>query len=126
VTSELSLVLTRLALAVWKANPLKYDEWDRFMAESAEMQPYMAALTKAQQVAQIDRLTILKGNAEMDQKIAAAVKVLHQAGNPKRPTLILPKTIVVGRIPDVATLIQILDTHVMQLPANQPRSVASA
>jgi hypothetical protein len=125
VISELSLVLTRLALAVWMANPLKYDEWDRFMAESAEIQPYMSAVTKAQQVAEVDRLAILKGNAELDQKVAAAVKVLHQAGNPKQPTLILPKTIVVGRVPDVATLIQILDTHVMQLPAKQPPSVAN-
>jgi len=125
VTSELSLVLTRLALAMWTANPSKYDEWDRFMAEPVEMQQYLPALKKAQQLAEIDRMAILKGNTELDQKVAATVDVLHQAGSPKQPALILPRTIVVGRVPDVATLIQILDTHVMQLLANQPRTVVS-
>ena len=116
---EPAFAYARLGLALWAANPPAYGQWDRFMAQSPEIRRIDPAAKEARKFAKIRSNDIIRGSEESEAKLAAAVEVAKQAGDPMLPTLVLPKVLVSGRVPDVATLIKILDEHVMQVAKSQ-------
>ena len=112
---EPALRFARLTLAVWSADPESYDAWDRFMAESSKPRSFDSALEKAKDLADLESFDINNGNADTERKLAEAINLSKQAGDPSLPTLILPKVLVSGRVPNLATLIKILDEHALNV-----------
>jgi uncharacterized membrane protein len=101
----------RLSLAVWNANPSRYEEWDRFMVANKEVQPFGMALAKAKELADISSFRLHEADPILDKQIETNIKIYEAAGKPLMPCIFLSKGALIGRIPSEDALFELLEKH---------------
>jgi uncharacterized membrane protein/protein-disulfide isomerase len=113
-----SCALARLAWAVWLSDPQKYLDWDHFMAESDEPQPFGLALAKAKELCDISRFKIREDDEMLNTHIAKGVKVASVIGKIKVPALVLDGGVLHGHVKDVAALRKLIEPRFKALKAS--------
>jgi hypothetical protein len=101
----------RLGLAVWAASPGRFDQWDRFVAESPDPQPFGLSLLRAKELADLTAFDIRHPDPILDQRLASAIALFQSAGSPNLPSLILPHGLITGHINDSEQMIALLISH---------------
>lgn len=95
---ENSCELTRLALAVWLADPKAFPEYDQWLFESSKPRPVAAARAHAAQLVSADQLEAALQDASIDERIARNIEAYQASGAQYIPILMSPGfDAVVGR-----------------------------
>ncbi len=106
----------RLGLALWTAAPHRFEQWDAFMAAEEACQPFGLAMLKAKELADLGQFQIRERDPVLDPRLEESVAIFLGANSPKIPSLVLPKGVVAGHIPDVKSLMELLVRHVPMQP----------
>jgi protein-disulfide isomerase len=101
----------RLAWRLWMDNPAAYSVWDDFLSEPAESQPYGLALLRAKDLAPLISFKTNESDAEADGMIATGIRMFQASTNSKVPALLLEQGILNGRVPDLKTLLTLMEPH---------------
>jgi hypothetical protein len=118
-----SCAFARLSWALWLSDPGKHRIWDRYLAESEELQPFGVALAKANELCDISGFGIRQEDAVLNARIASGVKISAVTGKAKVPALMLDQGILHGHVQDLAALVQLLEPHLRGPKAAHPQVV---
>src|SRR5207247_4769885 len=94
----------RLALAVWKAQPARFAEYDRFLHDSELPPSISSARAAAERVVGMSKLGSALSDRSLDVIIARGVEMYRIVQTGPLPMLALPSAVLWGRVPAVKDL----------------------
>jgi uncharacterized membrane protein len=111
--------LARAALAVWRANPAKFDEFDHWLYDREKSYTGEEAQAKARELVGSEELARALEDPWLSKRMNEAIAIYAAVGTGRIPNLLMPQAMIQGVVPDLAELIKILDQQ-MQLQSAAP------
>lgn len=99
----------RLAMAMHHLSPDAFLAWDRQLVHADPMPMIDRATAFAHTLVAPEALTQVMANPLIDATLRESAMWFTTAGPMQVPKLLLPQSIITGRIPDVSTLLQIIE-----------------
>jgi hypothetical protein len=99
----------RLAMAMHHLSPDAFLAWDRHLVHADPMPMIERATAFAHTLVAPEALTQVMANPLIDATLRESAMWFTTSGPMQVPKLLLPGSIITGRIPDVSTLLQIIE-----------------
>ncbi len=116
----------RLAMAMHHLSPDAFLAWDRHLVHADPMPMIERATAFAHTLVAPEALTEVLTNPDIDATLRESAMWFTTAGPMQVPKLLLPRSIITGRIPDVSTLLQIIEKGRSPAPPSHAVSPATS
>lgn len=107
-----SCEIAKLAVAVWRVDPVRFTEFHNWMFEEAKAPNFAAAKAQAQTLVDVTKLNAELASAVPAQYIAKTVELYKRAGSGNVPKLIFPTTSIVGEFTSGDSLVEIIKQQI--------------
>jgi uncharacterized membrane protein len=97
----------RLATAVWKENPDRFEHFERFLLSNAELPPLGTAMAEAAKLIG-GPINPHQPDDQLDGLVCRSIEVFRAAGLKKIPSLLLPDAVIAGEFQSVNELRNVL------------------
>ena len=103
--------VARIAIALWRVNPRKFDQFHSWLFEPARGRTATAARRHAAKLVGEKALRQELAKPWAGKYIAAHVKIYRKAGAGSVPKLMFPKTTVVGEVTSTSSLVNMIERY---------------
>ena len=103
-----SCEISKLAVSVWRVDPVKFTEFHNWMFASEKAPTYEMAKAHAEKLVDPKKLSKEIASGVSDQYIAKTVELYKRAGSGNVPKLMFPTTSVVGEFTSADSLVDII------------------
>lgn len=108
----------RYSLAVWKANPAKYAEYDKWLSESKNPPPIEAAGQRAQELVGAEALGIALADPAVARELANGLGLYKFLGAGSIPKLLVRDSIITGKPSSPEKLFELLEKQLGVVPVD--------